>query len=287
MTRRQIQIILVVGALMLCVGIIGGVLGTVNILRLLTRPTQPSDPVSTNPAPTLVPTFTPTLDPSVATLRPLPTATATLVVARPSPTTTTATAATPAPTTSTTLTPAPTTPPPTTAPTTAPSPTTAAPTVTPTAVPPTNTPRAAQPPSTSTPRPAPTRTPTPAPPTATPTRKTYTSPTLLLPLNNEQISVCDGIGRCNMNFQWQFNQPLAADEWFDLRMWLENEPHLGVARTKDSRVTIDFFRKLPGRHYWTVIIVRVLSDGRTEELSAEQTIYDPETKHWIFWSVTK
>jgi hypothetical protein len=112
---------------------------------------------------------------------------------------------------------------------------------------------------TATPEP---ETPTPTPrattagtqaPTVTPTLLRYTAPELIYPGAREELA------EFSVTLRWAWAGSLAADEWFDVRMWREGMPETSIAWTKERSYLERYLR--PGWYHWTVVVVR--GRGRT------------------------
>jgi len=172
------------------------------------------------------------------------------------------------------------TPTPTPTPTFTPSPTD---TPTPTKTPP-NTPTSTP---TSTFTPTSTATPTPTnTPTVTPTPTLLPPPIPLAPANGECF-----IGG-NITFRWQWNRPLAPDEFFSLRVYREGETEpCHHDKTEGLKYSGHLSYCSAGWHYWRVALVRgpFCTDCPEEERwqkvsepSAEQSIYyTPGEEPWV------
>lgn len=125
-----------------------------------------------------------------------------------------------------------------------PAPTTPSPPDTPTSAPPaTDTPVR----STATP-----------PPTKRPTKTpgiTYPAPTLVAPQEKDATSV-----HGQVTFQWSYPRALRPNEAFQVLMWMDDQPHLGVAELwTDTQQTINLDAILPQRggpgvYFWTVVV---------------------------------
>ena len=159
---------------------------------------------------------------------PLPEATMSVAVPTTSGEDSTTVPETPLPKPTDTLTPAPTD-------TWTPAPTdTLAPTETPTF-----TPEAA------TPTRAPTRRPTATPPS----QVAYPVPVLLEPEEGANLSH-------PFTLSWRWTGQLMTDEWFDVRVWRENDPHYGIAWTKQTEYLFDPKPFGGGKFYWAIAVIR-------------------------------
>lgn len=107
--------------------------------------------------------------------------------------------------------------------------------------------------------PTPTGTPV---PTASPTPRVYPTPVLLSPEDGAHFAA--GIPA---ELRWSWAGDLAADEYYDVRVWPEGEPHTGVAWTKEPYLQ---FTGEPGIAYrWAVAVIRGQEGQMLEQLSAE------------------
>jgi hypothetical protein len=118
-------------------------------------------------------------------------------------------------------------------------------------VPPTSTlPPETQPPA----RTAPTATPEPAP-------AIYARPTLISPYENE------GVRDDMLTMRWSWPGTLAADEYFDVRLWRVGTRKQGIAWTKHN----EYIERHPsvGWYFWTVVVIRGQDGQIVAELSEE------------------
>ena len=148
-----------------------------------------------------------------------------------------------------------------------------------TPVPPSPTPRlptATPQPSRPTPKPpTPTRTPTPtstpigrAPtptstprPTWTPTMRLYPAPVLIGHEFGPSVS--------HIILKWTWDGKLAPNEYFDVRVWKEGEPHKGIAWEKNTEHHIDLASWPPGKYYWGIAVIRGKNGRWEKDLSPE------------------
>jgi len=130
-------------------------------------------------------------------------------------------------------------------PTEAPSPT-AAPILIRAEVPPTATTEPSAPPRRSTPTPQSTAVSTSA--AAEPERIEYPPPTLVGPPEGSSVHGPE------LGLSWAWEGELAADEYFDVRLWRLGTPERSIAWTKDRQ----YVERLPsqGWHSWTVVVIR-------------------------------
>jgi len=111
----------------------------------------------------------------------------------------------------------------------------------------------------------PTVTPTPKPsttatatatsePAATATVTPVTAPVLESPTNEASL----GGGR--ITFQWRWDRELRADEYFDVRIWKEGQPALGIAWVKDPVYDTAAWNEAgwlgEGKFYWDIVVLR-------------------------------
>ncbi len=148
-------------------------------------------------------------------------------------------------------------------PTATPAPTaTPSPTVTPspTAPEPTAT---ATPLSSATPPPTATRVPTRAratsgPPSSTPSPTLAPAPILEAPIAGAGVG-----GR--VTFRWRWARPLQANEYYDLRVWLQGQPHFGIAWTRETSYQAALAQG--GSYQWGVAVIQYIGmrpDGTKE-----------------------
>ena len=136
----------------------------------------------------------------------------------------------------------------------------------PTATPTVPAPAATQTPTTAAPATATSRLPAPSPTASPSPRATYEAPTLLQPAD---IVFLSQSGDTRYTMRWLWEGTLAADEWFDVRIWQTGLPHYGVAWTKELEYVYDICLKGNGLFYWSVAIVQG-RDGQWEaDLSPE------------------
>jgi hypothetical protein len=138
--------------------------------------------------------------------------------------------------------------------------------------------RLAEPTATETPQPTNTSTPT-RTPTSTPTSTslpTFTpSATTILPTatSTTQPTVAPPAGGCAAPtpvepqngsvyllgqvplLRWSYDCPLASNEYFDVRVYREGEPHYGATWTKNKQFAVDRDRFADGVWYWSVAVV--------------------------------
>lgn len=119
----------------------------------------------------------------------------------------------------------------------------------------------------ATPSPVVVATPSPTPiPPASPTSTAdstvaYDAPQLELPSDGATHAA-------PFSFQWTWNGMLADNEYFDVRVWQEGEPHLGIAWTKVSQLRLET-TSLRGTYRWTVAVVRGENGQWQADLSPE------------------
>jgi hypothetical protein len=197
-------------------------------------PTARILPATPTPSPTAGPAATAT---ETVTAQPTPTDTASPTPPPPATSTPGASAtAPPSPQPTATVAPAATQPPPT-----------RAPTATPRRVPPT-------------PSPSPSPTASPAPQAA------YAAPRLLQP--EDVVFLSQGAGNQYL-MRWRWDGTLAADEWFDVRVWQAGTPHYGVAWTKQPQYMYDLCLKGNGVFYWSIAVIRGQEGEWLADLSPE------------------
>lgn len=121
------------------------------------------------------------------------------------------------------------------------------------------------PPPTSTPVAVPTSPPPPtatAPPSATPTPKQIAAPVPVSPASGAEF-----VKGTHAELRWNWNGDLAADEYFDVRVWPEGAPHHGVAWTKERSYQAT---GQPGiAYYWAIAVIRGQDGQAQAQLSPE------------------
>ncbi|HBY95143.1 MAG TPA: hypothetical protein DEP84_14495 [Chloroflexi bacterium] len=118
------------------------------------------------------------------------------------------------------------------------------------------------PPTSTSRRPTETVTPLSAPVSSSSTESVYVAPTLEAPENGASLSE-------PTIFRWAWSGTLQEDEYFDVRIWREGEPHNGITWTKDHQYPVDPGLRGPGNFFWSVAIVRGQNGTVTSVLSAE------------------
>jgi hypothetical protein len=76
-------------------------------------------------------------------------------------------------------------------------------------------------------------------------------------------------GDARYAMRWQWAGTLAADEWFDVRVWLPGQAHLGIAWTKEPSYVYDICLKGNGHYFWSVAVVRGRNGQWLADLSPE------------------
>jgi hypothetical protein len=56
--------------------------------------------------------------------------------------------------------------------------------------------------------------------------------------------------------RWTWDGTLRTDEYFDVRVWREGDPHYGVAWTKQPEFLYDPKIKGPGTFYWSIAVIQ-------------------------------
>lgn len=87
-----------------------------------------------------------------------------------------------------------------------------------------------------------------------------------------------GVGDATITFRWRWVRSLAADEYYDLRVWREGQPHHGIAWAKDTVLTAGALGA--GRYWWAVAVIRhtgTRADGTKEWVPVSQ-----ESLSWSF-----
>ncbi len=127
-------------------------------------------------------------------------------------------------------------------------------------------------PSGTAPPASPTATDTPtSTPTSTPTPKLYPAPALLLPEDGAQF-----VAGMAAELTWSWAGELASDEYYDVRVWQEGEPHNGVAWSKEPFLLFTGETAIPYR--WAVAIIRGQGGQMLEQLSPES---DARSLMWL------
>jgi hypothetical protein len=96
----------------------------------------------------------------------------------------------------------------------------------------------------------------------------YPAPGLVQPEDVAFLS--QGAGNPSM-MRWTWDGTLRADEWFDVRVWKEGMPHLGIAWTKEPEYKYDFCLKGSGHFFWSVAVIRGKEGQWLADLSPEAT----------------
>jgi hypothetical protein len=68
-----------------------------------------------------------------------------------------------------------------------------------------------------------------------------------------------GIGDSAVTFRWTWDRPLWAGEHFDLRVWRDGAPHLGVAWVDDTSYRLGGLSG--GVYNWSVAVIRETGTG--------------------------
>lgn len=115
--------------------------------------------------------------------------------------------------------------------------------------------------------------PTPAPTasavaTETPATPAYAAPTLKAPADQSSYRVGQEI-----RLEWSWVGQLGADEWFDVRVWQEGQPHNGVDWTKERAYKYRIGGS--GAYFWSVAVIR----GKDGKWEANRS---PEAAAWGF-----
>jgi len=64
----------------------------------------------------------------------------------------------------------------------------------------------------------------------------------------------------SVNLSWTYGGRLAANEYFDVRIWTNGQPANGIANVKETSYAIG--RNVPtGAYEWTVAVIRRNGDG--------------------------
>lgn len=96
----------------------------------------------------------------------------------------------------------------------------------------------------------------------TPTAKVYPAPTLISPDDGARFGA-----EVPAELRWSWAGELASDEYYDVRVWQEGEPHRGVAWTKEPLL---LFAGEPTIHYrWAIAVIRGEGGQMVEQLSPE------------------
>jgi hypothetical protein len=114
-------------------------------------------------------------------------------------------------------------------------------------------------------------------PTVTPTPELLPAPILLEPENEASF-----IGAVLL--KWQWDRPLAQDEYFSLRVYKEGEAqpchHTQVPALEYCG---DLTYCSGGKHYWSVALVRKLCEDCPEE-ERWQNLSEPSEERWIYYT---
>ena len=121
--------------------------------------------------------------------------------------------------------------------------------------------------------------------TATATPTPTTSPTPEISSCSSPRLISPGIGSAfarghNPVLSWTYDCALGPNEWFDVRLWQEGDPHFGKTWTKDHYYTLDhkIFAKR-GTHFWSVAVVQG-QNGVVDAVIAEEA-----PARWFDWRV--
>lgn len=70
-------------------------------------------------------------------------------------------------------------------------------------------------------------------------------------------------------FRWRWDGQLGRDEYFDVRVWREGEPHFGVTWTTETEYLYDPRTKGDGQFFWSVAVIRGQGGQREMDLTEE------------------
>jgi hypothetical protein len=102
----------------------------------------------------------------------------------------------------------------------------------------------------------------------------YPAPIPLQP--DDQARIAD---RDTVELRWEWDGTLKEDEYFDVRVWREEQDHLGVAWTKERY----YFLRIPsleqrlaepdraGTYYWAVVVLSGADGKVVKDLGPEST----------------
>lgn len=69
--------------------------------------------------------------------------------------------------------------------------------------------------------------------------------------------------------RWTWDGKLGTNEYFDVRVWKDGDPHFGVTWTTETEYLYDPKTKGDGQFFWTVAIIRGEGGQRQEDLTIE------------------
>lgn len=72
--------------------------------------------------------------------------------------------------------------------------------------------------------------------------------------------------------QWEWPGQLGPDEYFEVRVWREGEPHVGIILSKNTEHLLSLSFLSPGKYYWAIAVIRE-RDGKVEQLSPESEVH--------------
>jgi hypothetical protein len=90
------------------------------------------------------------------------------------------------------------------------------------------------------------------------------SPTLLSPEDGKVFQ-----GNDVPRLSWAYDCELAQNQFFDVRLWRDGDPHYGVTWTKENSYPLDYERFGPGFHNWSVAVVSG-QDGVVDSVVADE-----------------
>lgn len=75
----------------------------------------------------------------------------------------------------------------------------------------------------------------------------------------------------SLALEWSWDGTLAEDEYFDVRVWREGDPHYGISWTKDSRLDLTdwLHEQEPGTYFWSVALIEGRDGQMVSELVSE------------------
>jgi hypothetical protein len=115
-------------------------------------------------------------------------------------------------------------------------------------------------------QPTPARSPSPTPVANRTPSPLYSAPELIQP--EDVVFLSQGTSNPSI-MRWTWDGTLREDEWFDVRIWQEGMPHLGVAWTKEPEYRYDFCLKGSGYFFWSVAVIRGKGGQWLADLSPE------------------
>jgi hypothetical protein len=108
-------------------------------------------------------------------------------------------------------------------------------------------------------------------PTPTPTLKVYPVPALLSPEDGARF-----VAGMPAELRWSWAGELAFDEYYDVRVWPEGEPHSGVAWTKEPTLLFTGEAAIP--YFWAVAVIQGQGGQMLQQLSPES---DARSLLWL------